>query len=230
MKASLRLKNWLKVRMDLGGIPYKMLRWIYLKVVFPIQRRSWRKKAGAGFDAEENLHMCSLLPKKTLDYIVGRYRPRSWLDVGCGTGAALKYVQRLGVDGWGLENSALAIRESGIAERITRVDLTSPYDLGREFDLVWCYEVAEHLPESAADGLLETICRHGSTVLISAAVPGQGGEGHVNEQPIEYWVKRMRGRGYEVDQETTAEVQQLHELFSGNLVCYKRGRESSHPL
>jgi len=33
-------------------------------------------------------------------------------------------------------------------------------------------------------------------VLFSAAVPGQGGEHHVNEQPLEYWRRLFRRRGH----------------------------------
>jgi len=34
-------------------------------------------------------------------------------------------------------------------------------------------------------------------VLFSAAVPGQGGEHHVNEQPPEYWRSLFAERGYD---------------------------------
>jgi hypothetical protein len=37
---------------------------------------------------------------------------------------------------------------------------------------------------------------HGSLVLFSAAVPGQGGEHHINEQTLEYWREKFRYRGY----------------------------------
>jgi hypothetical protein len=33
-------------------------------------------------------------------------------------------------------------------------------------------------------------------VLFSAAVPGQGGEYHINERPHEYWRQKFSGRGY----------------------------------
>ena len=33
-------------------------------------------------------------------------------------------------------------------------------------------------------------------VLFSAALPGQGGSGHLNEQPLPYWVRKFWRRGY----------------------------------
>jgi hypothetical protein len=67
------------------------------------------------------------------------------------------------------------------------MDLSCAFDLGRRFDVVQCLELAEHLAEHAADGLIESIVRHGDVVLFSAAVPGQGGTHHRNEQPLQYW-------------------------------------------
>ncbi len=60
-----------------------------------------------------------------------------------------------------------------------------------------CTEVAEHLPESAADTLVETIVRHAKElILFSAATPGQGGYRHINEQPHEYWEKKFLEAGW----------------------------------
>src|SRR5690606_32212786 len=33
-------------------------------------------------------------------------------------------------------------------------------------------------------------------ILFSAAPPGQGGEYHVNEQPLQYWREKFAGHGY----------------------------------
>ena len=38
-------------------------------------------------------------------------------------------------------------------------------------------------------------------VIFSAATPGQGGQGHVNEQPHEYWISRFESQGMFCDHE-----------------------------
>src|SRR5205814_1764959 len=45
---------------------------------------------------------------------------------------------------------------------------------------------------------VDNLTRHGSLIVFSAAIPGQGGEHHVNEQPWEYWRVKFADRGYEV--------------------------------
>ena len=71
-----------------------------------------------------------------------------------------------------------------------------PFDLARQFDLVQCLEVGEHVPTAASATLIDNIVRHGTRVLFSAAVPGQGGEEHINEQPYGFWRTLFAQRGF----------------------------------
>jgi hypothetical protein len=78
------------------------------------------------------------------------------------------------------------------------VDLNNVVDLHTRFDLAICLEVAEHLlPESAAN-IVKTIVNHSDVILFSAAVPGQGGQYHINEQWPQYWQELFRQSGYEM--------------------------------
>ncbi len=123
---------------------------------------------------------------------------KSVLDVGCGRGAWLRQWRRHGVidivgaDGPYVDRRGLLIP----ADQFVEADLSQPIDLGRRFDLVQSLEVAEHLPAGAADAFVDSLARHGSVILFSAAVPGQGGEHHINERPYGYWRDKFRARGY----------------------------------
>lgn len=124
----------------------------------------------------------------------------SVVDVGCGTGAWLARFREHGVkDLCGLEFSAVGAHLAHIGrEHIRMVDLSRPFRLERIFDLVVSLEVAEHLPEEAAAGLVESLAGLGPVVLFSAAVPGQGGTNHLNEQWPSYWARRFAENGFEV--------------------------------
>jgi len=140
--------------------------------------------------------MCSIFPKEILDLTIELLHPRSILDVGCGTGISLDYFKSKGISVRGLEGSALAISKARNAALIQQHDLNQPIHLGQKFDLVWCFEVAEHIHPRYASALLETLTAHGDRILLSAARPGQGGLGHLNEQPRGYWDDLFRGDGY----------------------------------
>ena len=122
---------------------------------------------------------------------------RSVVDFGCGQGAWLSVWQSVGVSIAGVDGSYVDRRHLLIDPTYFHAgDLAEPIDLGRRFDLVQSVEVAEHLPASRAPQFVDTLTAHGSCVLFSAAVPGQGGEHHVNEQPLGYWRDIFRRKGF----------------------------------
>jgi SAM-dependent methyltransferase len=127
------------------------------------------------------------------------FMPQSVLDVGCGRGVWLHEWHNLGVqdvvgvDGDYVQPQTLKI----LSDQFVARNISVPFDLGRVFDLVQCLEVAEHIPEADSDTLLRNLVTHGNTILFSAAQPGQGGEFHVNEQPLGYWIEKFRGYAYE---------------------------------
>jgi SAM-dependent methyltransferase len=123
---------------------------------------------------------------------------RSVVDVGCGVGAWLDQYRRHGVDDLlGVDGDYIDRREFLLdARQFVAHDLQRPLELGRTFDLCQCLEVAEHLPPRCADVLVESLTGSASLVFFSAAVPGQGGTHHVNEQWPKYWVDRFADHGY----------------------------------
>lgn len=54
------------------------------------------------------------------------------------------------------------------------------------YELAICLEVAEHLPPTSAEALVEGLAQ-ANMVLFSAATPGQVGVGHINCRPHDYW-------------------------------------------
>jgi Methyltransferase domain len=121
----------------------------------------------------------------------------SVVDFGCGQGAWLSVwrgagVKVVGVDGPYVDRQHLMIE----GDEFRAADLSQEIDLGRRFDLVQSLEVAEHLPRAKAPDFVDTLTAHGPLVMFSAAVPGQGGEHHINEQPLEYWRELFFSRGY----------------------------------
>ncbi|HST69209.1 MAG TPA: class I SAM-dependent methyltransferase [Solirubrobacterales bacterium] len=125
--------------------------------------------------------------------------PRSIVDVGCGTGTWLGIAREKGIDDvFGLDGPWVSPDALEIPpERFLAADLTVPPELGRTFDLVLSLEVAEHLPPAKAEGFVDCLTSLGPLVVFSAAIPGQGGIGHTNEQWPEYWSELFARRGYE---------------------------------
>ena len=125
-------------------------------------------------------------------------RPSSVVDIGCGVGTWLSVVREcgiadvVGVDGDYVNRDRLRIP----ADRFQARDLTQVVHLDRGFDLAFCLEVAEHIPPQSADHIVDTLTGLAPVVVFSAAIPFQGGTGHVNEQWPEYWAHKFEARGF----------------------------------
>jgi SAM-dependent methyltransferase len=127
-------------------------------------------------------------------------RPTSVIDIGCGVGTwlagwrALGVEDVIGVDGAWVDAARLQIPGA----RFRPHDLTTPLRLDRRFDLAMSLEVAEHLDGAHADLFVANLVALAPVVLFSAAIPGQGGTHHVNEQWPGYWRGKFARHGYEI--------------------------------
>lgn len=128
------------------------------------------------------------------------YKPASILDVGCGLGNWIEVAKKLnipevlGIDGSYVNKKLLKIAENEFVEK----DLTQPFSLDKKFDLIICLEVAEHLPTNSSEGFIFSLTQHADVILFSAAIPGQGGQYHINEQWPSYWQKLFNKYNYEM--------------------------------
>ncbi|HEY5011749.1 MAG TPA: methyltransferase domain-containing protein [Acidimicrobiia bacterium] len=131
--------------------------------------------------------------------VVDLLHPASVLDVGCGRGTWLHVFAQCGVgEILGLDGPHIAAADLEIPpDAFVGRDLTQPFDLGRRFDLVVSLEVAEHLPPHSAAAFVASLVAHAPAVLFSAAVPFQGGAGHVNERWPSYWAELFAAHGFD---------------------------------
>lgn len=125
--------------------------------------------------------------------VADTFEPDAVVDVGCGEGwwgAAFADLgaNAVGLDGGEIPDAQIAVEPCDLAREVPAI--------GR-FDLAVCLEVAEHLPPARAEGFVAELCRLAPVVAFSAAVPGQGGTGHLNEQWPGYWADLFAQNGYQ---------------------------------
>jgi SAM-dependent methyltransferase len=157
----------------------------------------------------------------------------SVVDVGCGTGAWLAECKRLGItDVLGIDRLGADLPLQVEPCEVVNHDLTTPIVLRRRFDLVLCLEVGEHLPAAAAEGLVSSITRLGDVVVFSAAIPDQGGPGHVNLQWPRYWANLFAAVGFGADDCLRPQLWDDHRIaywYRQNVVVYRKGHVADRP-
>lgn len=158
----------------------------------------------------------------------------SVLDVGSGLGTWLAVFRDHGVsDIAGLDGSNVDASLMQVPPQNFQVqDLRFPFDLHRKFDLVICLEVAEHLPESCAEKFVASLCRHSDHIVFSAAIPGQGGQNHINEQWPAYWRSLFAKQGYFMRDAIRPAIWDNPEVdvwYRQNMFVYVRNGDSSKP-
>ena len=137
--------------------------------------------------------------RKCLRLITDEVQFSSVIDFGCGIGAWLYAARELGAKAiLGLEGAHIRMAETLISQDLIETHDLATYnrDWQKQFDVAMTIEVAEHLPEASADTFCMALTNASDIVVFSAARVGQTGLGHINEQPLGYWVAKFWRRGY----------------------------------
>jgi len=144
--------------------------------------------------------------------IAWRGVPRSFLDLGSGTGAMVNLARKMGIEAWGVDVI------NGPEGYFVHHDLRQPLTLDMRFHLITCLEVAEHIDMDAHATLCDTIARHlapGGLLVFSAAPPGQKGEHHVGCRPAYEWRSMLHARGVSYRADYTKELALIWALTTG---------------
>jgi cyclopropane fatty-acyl-phospholipid synthase-like methyltransferase len=116
------------------------------------------------------------------------------LDVGCGVGS---YTKRLIEEGYNAVGFDGCLDTKEISGGVCGVmDFSEPVEVGK-YDVVLCLEVGEHIPKEYEGVFINNLCNATNNMLIlSWAVPGQEGDGHVNCLDNYYVIKAISDKGF----------------------------------
>jgi len=121
------------------------------------------------------------------------------LDIGAGPGFYSAFLNRRGFVVYATDISPqLSIDLFGV----DKYDVTKGVYGYALFDAVLCLEVGEHIEQEFEQIVLDNICESATKkIILSWAIPGQGGFGHVNCQPNDYIIDEMAYRAWNYNAE-----------------------------
>jgi len=158
------------------------------------------------------------------------FAPGSVVDIGGGAGhwaAAMRdagIADILSVDGPWVPQAARVVPPEQFREH----DLSLPLTLERRFDVAMSLETAEHLPPEAAPGLVRALTQAAPIIVFSAALPGQGGDRHINEQRASHWASLFAEHGYACFTDLRSHIwnnESIEVWYRQNLLCFISGSE-----
>lgn len=158
-------------------------------------------------------YMAQILPKN-----------QKVIDFGCGNAfycaeLAKKGFRCMGVEGFPLNNF--------LHDDVLIQDLTEPFTIAVTGSVI-SLEVAEHIDKRYEQIFLDNITGHCNGMLIvSWALPGQPGIGHINCQPKEYVCGEVCRRGFDFLEGVTDNARKNHidkncDWFERTLLIFNR--------
>lgn len=157
----------------------------------------WQSETLAGHKYDKGLAegLLKLLPFMGVETIA---------DFGCGPGWYVALLRNNGYDTQGYdgnphveEMSALLFPDGFYCQN---ADLTEDLETDSPFDLIISLEVGEHIPPQWEDTFLANLVRNsGRYIILSWAVKGQPGDGHVNCRPNSYVIAKMKELGFSLN-------------------------------
>ncbi len=138
-------------------------------------------------------------------YVVRRFCILSVLDLGSGMGHASRFFHGQGL---------MTVAVDGLSANVEKALFpTVQHDIAKapfvtKVDLVHCQEVVEHIEPEFVDNLLRSLMV-GRIIMMTHALPGQGGYHHVNLQPSDYWIAHMAHRGCQLLEEDTRRIREM---------------------
>jgi len=175
-------------------------------------------------------------PRAVIPVITSLLKPKSIVDFGCGLGSWLRVFKDsgidkiLGLDGYWVDRTKI---ETSVIDNFKEVDLEKEIKLKEKFDLAISLEVAEHLHKESADIFIENLTNASDIIVFSAAVPMQGGQNHINEQPLTYWVNLFDKYNYKFYDIIRGRIWNMDNVFwwyKQNMVVFSKNKLDIKPV
>lgn len=184
-----------------------------------------------GYWTNESLagHCFDLSLGKAIAKLLREAGVKTVADFGCGPGWYVALLRKQGFDIEGYDGNpntpeiSSSFFNDGFYCQYT--DLTEEVMADEPFDAVICLEVGEHIPAEYENILFQNITNNAKQyVLLSWAIIGQPGSGHVNCKTNEYIISKMAELGFSINTPASNYLRNQSSLwwFKNTLMFFER--------
>ena len=145
------------------------------------------------------------------------------VDFGCGTGEYARFFKKHSLVVEAYDGNPWTEQLSGGIGQVK--DLSQRFNLLKQFGCVMSLEVGEHIPAEFEQAFLDNLVKHSidnGIIILSWAIPGQVGDGHVNCQSNDYIIQQMQARGFYLENTLTNQLRKAASLwwFKNSLMVF----------
>jgi cyclopropane fatty-acyl-phospholipid synthase-like methyltransferase len=160
---------------------------------------------------------------KYLTEFFKRENVNSLADFGCGMGDYVKNFKENNINAIGFDGNPNTLElTNNICEIL---DLSEPKIFDEPFDWILSLEVGEHLPPQFEDIFIQNLHNNNKFgIVLSWAIEGQGGDGHVNCRNNDYVKSKMCNLGYINDIESENKMREHSTLgwFKNTIMVFRK--------
>ena len=147
----------------------------------------------------------------------------SLVDFGCGMGNYVKTFRQKNINAIGYDGNP---NTPELTNNLCNVlDLSIPKIFDEPFDWVMSLEVGEHLPPQFEDIFINNLHNNNKYgIILSWAIIGQGGHGHVNEKNNDYIKSKICKLGYvnDVKSENKLRRDSTLDWFKNTIMVFRK--------
>ena len=147
-------------------------------------------------------------------------------DFGCGMGGYVQHFKKNNLNVSGYDGNPNTPKLTNNTCDV--LDLSKPIKFNIPFSWVMSLEVGEHLPKKFEDIFINNLHTNNKNgIVLSWAVKGQGGCGHVNEQNNDYIKSKICKLGYINDIESENQLRKHSSLswFKNTIMVFRKIEE-----
>ena len=156
-----------------------------------------------------------------------RHELATVFDIGCGDGSYVNYLNKTAVLAIGVDGNP---HTPEISKDEDGCNFCGVFDLTeslvhrmKRFGLILSLEVGEHIPVEHEGMFLRNVVKYANDwIILSWAIPGQNGDGHVNCRSNQYIIEQMLELKYAFVPQETAILREAAELpwFKDTLMVF----------
>lgn len=168
---------------------------------------------GHGFDSRLSKALINILHKNNVKEVY---------DFGCGHGLYTREFISNNIECEGFDGNPNT--KNLTAGLCNVLDLSKTFNL-KQKEYVITLEVGEHIPKLFEEVFIDNIHRHNTKgIILSWAVVGQGGDGHVNCQNNDYIKEIFKNLGYtnDIEEELYLRYNSTFDWFRNTIMVFKK--------